>query len=74
MSLTTLDNLYPHDHSVTFLRNPTSLIRLCSDKNNHYIIVDVPIFLLHYAAVSPIGSAAKGVMNRLGKPSRCSRM
>jgi len=43
-------------------------------KNNHYIIVDALHLPLHYAAVSLIGSAAKGVMNRLGKPSRCSRM
>ncbi|MBX8562599.1 hypothetical protein K5D57_23030, partial [Pseudomonas cichorii] len=41
-------------------------------KNNHYIFVDACLFLLHHAAVSLIGSAGKDVLNRLGKPSRCS--
>ncbi|CZT29380.1 putative membrane protein [Pseudomonas cerasi] len=74
MSLTTLDNLYPMTIQSPFHVTPRPSYDYVVIKNNHYIIVDVPVFLLHYAAVSPIGSAAKGVMNRLGKPSRCSRM
>jgi hypothetical protein len=44
------------------------------NKNNHYIFVDGPIFSLHDADVSPIGSPGKDVLNPLGKPSSSSRM
>src|SRR5476651_1648355 len=43
------------------------------NKNNHYICVDGPIFSLHDADVSPIGSPGKDVLNPLGKPSSSSR-